>query len=552
MADEYRNRLTRRAALAAAAVVGSTAWALARYGRSSKAFAPVAANPDTLSRGNGAEPDTLDPHKAEGNWENNVICDMLMGLMTEDANAMPIPGAALGYAVSADGLTYTFKIRDHTWSDGVKVTAHDFVYAFRRIADPKTAAQYVAILYPILNMQQAAEGKLPPERIGVRALDDTTLEMRFIYQVPYLPQLLMHQTAMPVPAHVVEKYGDGWVQAGHYVANGPYMLKKWLSNDHIELVKNPRFYDASAVKIEKIFYCPTQDSSAAIKRFRSGEFDLLTDTMPPQQVDWLKRTMRREVRLSPYLLSQYVQFNFKAKPFDDLRVRTALSLAIDRDIMCAKVMRGGETPAYAFVPQTIPFYSGGAQLRFKSLPMAARIVEARRLLAQAGFGPANALSFDFNTSNTTEAKIVAVALQEMWREVGCEARIVPSESQIHYDILRKQDFSVGWVGWIADYRDAKDYLFLMQTSTTDLNYGSYSNPRYDALMERSDYTLDPKARLVILQEAEQTMLDDAALAPVFIGVTRNLVSRQVEGWADNSVNFHRSRWLALNRNTPNV
>jgi len=541
------NKLTRRGAVAGGAILAAGALAMSFRGHAASTFKPSMSGPRTLNRGNGAEPDSLDPHKIQGNWEANIVGDMFMGLMTEDASAMPVPGAAESYTVSQDGLVYAFNIRDHNWSDGKAVTAHDFVYAFRRIANPKTAAQYVAILYPIENMQQAAEGKLPPDKVGVRALDDKTLEMRFIFQVPYLPQLLMHQTAMPVPAHVVEKHGDAWIEAQNIVTNGPYVLEQWLSNDHIRLVKNPQFYARDSVAIENVYYFPTQDSSAAIKRFRGGEFDLLTDTMPPQQVDWLKRTMPREVRLSPYMLSQYFQFNLKAKPFDDVRVRTALSLAIDRKIICDKVMRGGETPAYAFVPPTLPGYPSKAHLRFKSMAMPARAAEARRLLTEAGFGPDNPLAFDFNTMNTTESKIVAVAFQEMWRQIGLQARIVPSESQVHYALMRKHDFAVGWSGWIADYRDAKDYLFLMQSSTTDLNYSSYASPRYDALMDKSDLTADPQQRFAILQQAEQTVLDDAAIVPVFFGVTRNLVSPQVKGWVDNSVNFHRSRWLSLDR-----
>jgi oligopeptide transport system substrate-binding protein len=179
--------------------------------------------------------------------------------------------------------------------------------------------------------------------------------------------------------------------------------------------------------------------------------------------------------------------------------------------------------------------------------MAERIAKARWLLGEAGFGPDNPLKFDYNIMNTTETKIVAVALQEMWKEVGAVARLVPSESQVQYDILRKRDFSVGWAGWIADYRDPKDYLFLFQSSTKDLNYGDYSNPKYDAIMDASDHERDPVRRAVMLGQAEQILLDDAAMAPVFFGVTRDLVSQQVKGWISNNVNVNRTRYLSLDR-----
>ena len=551
MQDHQRNKLTRRAALSASAAAAAGLIALSRKANSGR-LVRQAGDPNTLNRGNGAEPETLDPNLIEGNWENNIVCDMFIGLMTEDAAARPILGAAEGYSVSPDNLAYTFAIRDHKWSDGVPVTAHDFVYSFRRVANPKTAAQYAPILYPILNFQLAAEGQIPPEDIGVEALDDRTLRLHFAYPVPYLKQLLMHETAMPIPRHVVEKYGQSWIAPGHIVTNGPYTLKDWVSNDHIHLVKNPHFYARDSVAIENVFYYPTQDASAAIKRFRGGEFDLLTDTLPPQQVEWLKRIMPAEVRLSPYLLSQYVQFNLKQKPFDDVRVRQALSLAIDREVIAHKVMRGGVLPAYSYVPGDIGDYPGRAQLRFRTMPMAERVTKAKALLAAAGFGPSRPLSFDFGISGSTEAKIVSVALQEMWRQVGCEVRLAPMESAVLYDMMRKQDFSVGWTGWVADYRDAKDYLFLFQSSTVDLNYGSYHSAVFDGLMAQSDEEADAAARAVILEQAEQQLLDDAAIAPVFIGVTRNLVSQQVKGWIDNPINFHRSRWLTLDRKAPMV
>jgi oligopeptide transport system substrate-binding protein len=552
MHDKHRDRLTRRAALAATAVALTGVVALSRQARSSK-IVRQAGDSNTLNRGNGAEPQTLDPNLIEGNWENNIVCDMFLGLMTEDAMARPIPGAAESYTVSDDGLVYTFKIRDHKWSDGMPVTAHDFVYSFRRVGNPKTAAQYAPILYPIQNMQRAAEGKVAPQKIGVRAIDDRTLELRFAFQVPYIEHLLMHETAMPIPAHVVKKYDGAWIDAAHIATNGPYTLKEWVSNDHIHLVKNPHFYARDTVAIENVFYYPTQDASAAIKRFRGGEFDLLTDTLPPQQVDWLQRTMPREVHLSPYLLSQYIQFNLTQKPFDDLRVRQALSMAIDREIITQKVMRGGVLPAYTYVPPDIGGgYPGQAHLRFKGMTMAERAERAKALLAEAGYGPRNPLTFDYGTTASTEAKLVSVALQEMWRQVGCHARIVPMESAILYDMMRKQDFSVGWTGWVADYRDAKDFLFLFQSSTVDLNYGAYRNATFDSLMAQSDYVRDPARRAALLDSAEQQLLDDVAIAPVFIGVTRNLVSQQVKGWKDNPTNFHRSRWLKLDRSAPMV
>jgi oligopeptide transport system substrate-binding protein len=550
MADMDRRKLTRRGLIGAGTaivVVGGTSFAL----RGGPQTRHAVVDGKTLNRGNGAEPDSLDPHKAEGNWEYNIIADMFMGLMTEDAASNPMPGAALSYSVSPDGFVYTFKLREHKWSDGVPVTAHDYVFAFRRILDPRTAAQYAAILYPIKNAEEAASGKLPPSQVGVRAIDDHTLEITFQMQVPYIAQLLTHFTTFAVPRHVVEKYGDAWIQPGNAVSNGPYALKEWIPNDYVLLVKNPYFYDRDNVKVERVYFYPTQDYSAALKRFRGGDFDT-TNGIPSQQMDWLRANMPRSLRVAPYILTQYVQFNFTRKPFDDVRVRTALSLAIDREIIAERVMRAGEKPAYALVPPNMAAYPGKPQLPFKPVPMAARLAKAKALLQEAGFDRNNPLAFDYNFQNQTDARLIAVAFQSMWKDIGAQVRLVPSESQVHYNLMRKQEFDAAWAGWIADYRDAKNYLMLWQTSSNDLNFGRYSSPKYDALMARSDAERDPAARADLLQAAEQIVLDDVAFAPVYFGVSRNLVSTAVKGWIDNPVNINRSRFISLDRTQTGV
>lgn len=505
----------------------------------------------TFVRGNAAEPDTLDPHKASGTWENNIIGDMFIGLMTDGPGGEAVPGTAESLAASPDGLTYTFKLRDHRWSDGKAVTAHDYVYSFRRIADPKTAAQYVSILYPMKNMQEAAAGHVPPEAVGARAIDDRTLELTFRFQVPYIRELLTHYAAFAVPRHVVEKYGDAWTKPAHIVVNGPYRLTEWVPNDHVRLRKNPLFFAADDVAIDTVDFAPTQDSSAALKRFRSGEFDVVTDSVPSQQMRWLQMYLPRELRLTPSVLSQFICFNVQRRPFDDHRVRLALSLAVDREIMVSKVTRAGEQPAYALIPPGMPGYRG-AMLSFRNQSMAHRLDHARALLADAGYDAANPLVFDFNMAGTTETRIISVALQGMWSAIGVKTRLVPSDSQFHYNLLRKHDFQAAWAGWIADYRDPKNYLTLCQAAAPDLNSGGYFNPKFEELVEHSDHERDPAVRAVQLRQAEQILLDDVAVAPVFFGVARNLVSPQVRGWKDNNLNVHRTRYVSLDRSIRSV
>jgi oligopeptide transport system substrate-binding protein len=544
------SNVTRRALMGAAtlaALAGGTAFAL----RGSGASRHVISDNRTLSRGNGDEPDSLDPHKAQLNLEGNIIGDMFMGLMTQDISSNPIPGAALSYSESADGLVYTFTLRDHLWSDGKPVTAHDYVFSLRRIMEPKTAAQYAAILYAIKNAEAVSGGRLPPEELGVRAIDDKTLEISFHVQVPYVAQLLTHFTAFAVPQHVVEKYGNAWLDPAHIVVNGPFILKEWIANDHILLVKNPHFYDAKNVALEKIYYYPTPDYPAALKRFRAGELDT-NSAVPSQQIDWVRTNLPHSLRVTPWLATEYLQFNVIRPPFNDVRVRKAVSMAIDREIIATRVMRAGESPAYEFVPPDMPGYPGDAHCDFKSVPMNQRIAQAKALLAAAGYNENNPLTFDYSVPDQTDRRLVAVALQAMWKDIGAQVRVAATDAVVHYNNMRKQEFSVGASGWSADYRDAKDWLMLWQTVTRDMNYGRYSNPIYDALIDQSDQTRDPVQRGFLLQRAEQISLDDVAYAPVFHNTQRMLISPEVKGWVNNNMGINRSRYLSLDRQQPSV
>jgi oligopeptide transport system substrate-binding protein len=550
MTGSGRKLITRRAIVGtgAAAAIAGTAFGL----RNTTFMQPHVGDPHTLNRGNGAEPDSLDPHKGDGGmWEVNIVGDMFMGLMTEDIAGNPVFGAAENSVARSDGLTYRFKLRDHRWSDGKRVTADDFVFAFRRVLDPKTASQYASIMYPIRNARRVNGGTAAGDQLGVRAIDPQTLEIQFEFQVPYVAQLLTDMAAFPIPKHLVERYGDDWILPSHVATNGAFTLKEWVPNDHITLAKNPHFHDAKNVRLETVLYYPTQDYAAALKRFRAGEFDI-SNAIPSQEIDWLKTNLPGVLRISPFILTQYVQFNLTRKPFDDLRVRNALSMAIDREIIARRVMRAGEQPAYAYIPPNMPGYPGKAGLRFRNMPMAQRIARARELLKEAGFGPSNPLAFDYNFQSQTDARLVAVALQEMWKDIGAQVHLVPAESQVHYNLLRKQNFGVAWAGWYADYLDAKNYLFIWERNAGDMNVGRYESAAFDGLVDRSDNERDPRQRAVLLGEAEQTLLDDAPLAPVYFGVSRNLVSNEVRGWIPNDVNVNRSRYLWLDRTRPSV
>ncbi|MBL8530131.1 MAG: peptide ABC transporter substrate-binding protein [Hyphomonadaceae bacterium] len=501
----------------------------------------------SLDIANQGEPLSLDPHKASGQWENNIIGNMFLGLTTEDRHARPAPGMAERWETSEDGRTWTFYLRRAFWSDGEPCDAHDFEFAFKRILNPETLAEYAAILYPILNAQAVNAGEMDPSQVGVTALDDLTLEIRLEHPAPYLPQLLKHYTAYPVPKHLNERYGDDWVKPEHIATNGAYTLVRWWSNYIVHLEKNPRFYDAENVALEHLYFYPSNDVNAAARKVMSGEAGWST-RFPSNQVEDLRRALPGFVRVSPFLTCNYFSFNMTRPPFNDLRVRQAITMAYDRDFVANNIYRTGERAAYSFVPPGIADYPSTARYQWADLPMAERKRRAEQLLREAGYGPNNPLRFAFSHRNTSDNPRVAVVAQNDWSSIApwvtVELRGV--ETQVHYANLRAKNFDIGDGGWIADYNDAKNYLYLLETRTGPQNYPGYSNPVYDELVHRSDFEPDARARAQLMMQAEQIALNDAPICMSVFMNSLNLVHPDLEGYEDNLEDIHRARWFGIN------
>jgi oligopeptide transport system substrate-binding protein len=498
-----------------------------------------------LRRGNSGEPSSLDPHFSTATNEDAVISDMLIGLTTADAQGQTIPGAAERWETSADGKTWTFHLREHQWSDGTPVTANDFVYAWRRVLDPKSAAPYGSILFSFKNAQAISAGKMPPEQLGARAVDDRTLELQLEHPVPYLTELLSHATAYPVPAHAVERLGQDWTKSGSYVANGPYTLAGWLPNDHITLVKNPRFYDADNVKIDRVMFLPITDPDAGLRRFRAGELDV-QDTIPPSQIAFVESTLGPMFHKEIYLANGWLVLNLQRKPFDDIRVRQALNLAYDRETMAYKVVNIGQPPSYSLLPPGIANYPGGVEFDFKNVPQAERVKRAQELMRQAGFGPDKPLITTMTTGPSPEARRIAAAVQEIWRAIYVNADIVQTDPQVYFSNLRAGNFDIGAYAWVADYNDPRNFLFLF-LSDNELNYGKYKSAEFDALIHQSDQELDLEKRGRILAQAETLLLKDMPIIPNRFQVTLNLVQPYVKGWVTNVTDTNRTRWLSIER-----
>ncbi len=509
------------------------------------AVAPPALAAKILHRGNGAEPKGLDPHQASGDPENHILGDMFIGLYTEDVDGHTILGAAEKVDTSEDGLRWTFTLRDHKWSDGTPVTAADFVFAYRRALDPKTACEYASILYPVKNAERVNKGELPIEQLGVSAPDPKTFVIELAHPAPYLPEMMTHYTTFPIPKHVVEKAGSDWTKAGVMVSNGPYMLVERRPYDRIKLVKNPYFFDAANVKIDEVYYYPTSDESASMKRYRAGELDTL-DRWPLTEHKWLNAKIPNETRKYTGLRVQYTVLNMRKPPLSDRRVRVALGEAIDREAVQREVYFDSYgVEALNVLPPGMANVDLSAKVPWAGKTMEERRAEARKLLAEAGFGPDNPLKLSYNHLNRPDTKRYAIALQDMWKRVGADIELNAKDFAIHYDLLKTANFDIAEAGWIFDYNDAQSVLFLFQSSNTGLNYPGYNNPDYDRLMAQAENEKDLVARGKLLGKAAGLLINDVAVAPSCFQYIRPLVKSYVLNWKHTPRGVNRTRWLDI-------
>ncbi len=499
-----------------------------------------------LRRGNRFEPASLDPQKYQTHYEANIILDLFEGLLTYDANAKPVPGVAQSWTTSADGKTWTFALKPNlAWSDGQPLTADDVVFTFRRLLMPATAAQYAQLFYVIENAREVNTGAASPDKLGVQAANAVTVVFKLKTPAPYLPELLANAFSAVLPRHVAEKKGDDWVKPGTMVSNGAYALKAWMPQDKIEITKNAKFHDATNVKIDRVTYYPSENITSALSRFRAGELDLQIE-FPASQIDAIRTNLPNETRLAPSLLTYYLTLNTANEKLRDSRVRRALSLAIDRDILVSRITKAGEAAAYNFVPPGVANYSAAAHPD-AALSAEQRLAESKKLLADAGYGPDKPLKLAYSFSSNEDLKRIAVAVGGMWKRVGVEAELLNREGRVHFASLKSGDYEVGYAGWSADFDDASTFLYVLQSTAVNSNYSRYRNLSFDDLMAKAAQTADTKARASLLSDAEAMALRDQPIIPLFNGVTRNLVAQQVKGWVPNAIDYNLTRYLSVSR-----
>jgi oligopeptide transport system substrate-binding protein len=497
-------------------------------------------------RGNTADPETLDHHKTSTTYEAHILRDLYEGLVVYDAKAQVVPGVAESWTVSDDGLTYTFKLRGNAkWSNGDPVTAGDFVFAFQRIMTPDTGAKYANILYPIKNAEAINKGEMEPVSIGAKALDDKTLEITLQSATPYFLELLTHQTGLPMHKASVEKYGSDFVKPGNLVSNGAYVLAEFTPNDKVVVTKNPNFHDAANVQIDKVIFYPTEDRGAALRRFQAGELHSNNDA-PTEQVKFMKENLGDQFRVAPYLGTYYYAVKADKAPFSNVKVRQALSMAIDREFLAEEIWGDTMVAGYSFVPPGIGNYGEPAFADYKDMAMLDREDKGKAMLAEAGFGPDNPLKVEIRYNTSENHKNTAVAIADMWKPLGVEVALLNTDTKTHYAHLRdKGDFDVARAGWIGDYSVPQNFLFMVESDNAGFNYANYNNPEYDALMDKAAMTVNLDERAAILKQAEDIFMRDLPFIPLLYYGSLSLVSDKLKGWEDNIQNVHATRWMSI-------
>lgn len=504
----------------------------------------VLAHVQILHRGNSEEPQTLDPHLAEGVPSANILRDLFEGLITTAADGRIVPGAAEHWNVSRDGLTYTFYLRENAhWSNGDPVTAEDFVWSFRRAVDPDTGASYGRMLAPVDNAQAILAGQLDPGELGVSALNPRTVQIRLADPTPYFLGLLTHPTTYPVHRESVETWGDGHVRPGRLVSNGAYRMVEWQVRARIVLEKNPYFHDAHNVLIEQVTYHPMEDENTEFQRFRAGDL-AWTYQVPNNLFRWLESNMKPALVISPWFGTYYFSFNLTREPFaDNLQLRRALNLAIDREILTEKVTQFGEIPTFNLVPPGLPDYTP-PEPEYSALTQAERVEEARRQYQLAGYSEDYPLEVELRYNTSENHRKIAVAVAAMWKQVlGVRTRLINEEFRVFLqNRAQRRITQVFRAGWIGDYQDAFTFLEIFH-SGHGRNDAGYNDPLYDRLLEQIAAERIPARRRNLMMEAERMLLEEQVLLPVYTYVTKRLVDPRLMGWQENIMDLHLTRYM---------
>jgi oligopeptide transport system substrate-binding protein len=492
------------------------------------------------------EPASLDPMKAVGLPEIQVMRDLFEGLTNQDAHGKIVPGVALSWS-SNDNKTWIFTLRkDARWSNGEPVTAQDFVYSWQRLVEPKNSSPFAwfAALSGIENAEAITKGQMSADKLGVTATDATHLKVTLSRPVPWFPSMVANAAMYPVSQKVIEKEGDSWTSPGRLVGNGAYQLQDRVVNEKIVLVRNANYWDNKKSVLTKVTFIPINEESSATKRYRANDIDI-TESFPKNMYALLKKELPGQVYTPDQLGTYYYAFNTDKGPTADVRVRKALSWSIDRRIIAEKVLGTGEKPAWHFTPDvTAGFTPMKSYLQQHS--QQELNAQAKALLTAAGYGPGKPLHLTllYNTSESHQK--IAIAVASMWKKnLGVDVTLQNQEWKTYIDSRNSGSFDVIRASWIGDYNEPSTFLSLL-TSTHTGNIARFRSADYDAVITKASTETSVAARNTDYNKAEQIIADQAPIAPIYQYTNGRLIKPWVKGYPitnPEDVAYSRELWI---------
>jgi len=501
-----------------------------------------------LHFGNGTNIQTTDPHIATGIPEHHVITSIFEGLVTKNPYTLePEPGVAESWDISSDGLTYTFYLRENAlWSNGDLITAEDFRWSWERALTPELAAQNSYMLYPILNAEAFNTGEISDfSQVGIKVISDLVLEVQLRAPTPFFLQLMDHYITYPVHRETVESFGlytdnlSRWSREGNIVSNGPFELTEWQVNSHVRVEKRENYWDADTVKLNAIVFYPTENLITEERMFRDGLLHR-TEEVPLDKVPVYLAEDPDSIVIAPYLSSYFYLINTTREPFNDVNVRRALSMAVDRDLLNETVLENIMQPAYFLTPPGTIGYEPPVTFGYDP-------EQARALLADAGYPNGEGFpTFEILYNTQENHRKIAIAIQEMWREqLNINVSIVNQEWQVYLESVDNMNYDVARRGWVGDYVDPNTYLDMYITGGGNNNVG-FSNPRYDEIViDEAPLKLDNKERFALYREAETILMNEMPIIPIYIYQTKNLKSPDIKGAPSNIMDHYNWKYIYL-------
>jgi len=497
--------------------------------------------------GNLSEPTDLDPQIISSHQDFGIVMALFEGLAQYDPKTSePVPAAAERWETSTDGLTWTFHLRPAAkWSNGAPLTAHDFVYAYRRMLRPALGAEYANMLFVLKNGEALYTGKLMDAiLLGAGAPDDHTLVLTLERPVPYLATMVCHSAWYPVHGPTIEKFGrldqrgSAWTRPGNMVSNGYFALTEWKPNQSIRVAKNETYWDRANVKLKGAVFYPIESADAEERSFRSGQLHV-SSTIPISKIAVYEREKSPFLR-SHVLLATYVyRFNVNVPPLNDPRVRRALAMAIDRESLVRDVTRGGQLPAGNFCPPNLAGFTANSGVKTD-------LAGAKKLLAEAGFPDGKGFPKLDILFNTNEAhRVIAEAIQQMWRRgLGIDIGLYNQEGKVWSDSMRVMNYQIARFAWVGDYLDPSTFLDIM-TSDNGNNQTGWKNAEYDRLIEAARSTSDTAKRYEYYQRCEQILAEECPFASIYFYSNNNLRRPEVKGWYGNLLDNHPLKGVYL-------